>query len=94
MFVFSATGTARKKMKNIEPGQEVPFIVYISFKDQFGAEKLCHLYLLRAGFTDIVIEKTKAIEDKLLKDKRVLMSDKRLRDAVEHGYHIQVFDAH
>ncbi|ARU58222.1 MAG: hypothetical protein MI864_27315 [Pseudomonadales bacterium] len=94
MYVFSATGVAKKDMDGIQMGQEVPFIVYISFKDLFGAEKLCQLYLIRAGFKDIKIEKHKHVSQKLLDDSRVVNADKPLKDALQSGYHIQMFDAH
>lgn len=94
MFIFSVSAKARKELEGIAVGQEVPFIVYINFKDPLGAEKLCQIYLIRAGFTDINIEKRKAVQEKLLKDPRVVQADKSLKEALDTGYSIQLFDSH
>ena len=91
MYVFSVTGTARKAQDDIEVGQSVPFIVYINFKDLFGAEQLCKVYLMKAGFTDIKIEKRKGIE-RLAKNAKAVVADKWLKEAVDRGYSIQMFD--
>jgi hypothetical protein len=92
MYIFSVTGVARKAMDDIEAGQSMPFIVYINFKDLFGAEQLCKIYLYKSGFTDVEIEKRKLVEKKLLDDPRVLAADKVLKDALDSGYSIQMFD--
>ena len=92
MYIFSANATARVARDDIEPGQRMPFIVYINFVDLFGAEQLCKVYLMRAGFTDIEIEKRKFVPVKLSGDERVIQADKAMREAVEHGYLIQMFD--
>ena len=94
MYIFSASAKARKAMDDIEAGQSMPFIVYINFKDLFGAEQLCKIYLYKSGFTDVEIEKRKLVEPRLLKDKRVLSADKILKDALDSGYSIQMFDEH
>ncbi len=94
MFIFSVSAKARKAMEGIAVGQEVPFIVYINFKDPMGAEKLCQLYLLRAGFTDVEIGKRKTVSESLLKDQRVVNADKALKEALEKGYAVQLFDRH
>ena len=73
---------------------DVPFIVYINFKDLFGAENLCKLYLMQQGFYDIVIEKRKMIEAKYMQDKKLLKADKPMQEAVDSGYSIQIFEAH
>ncbi len=91
MYVFSVTGTARKPQPHIQVGQKVPFIVYINFKDLFGAEQLCKVYLMKAGFTDITIEKRKGIE-RLAKNAKAVAADKWLKEAVDRGYSIQMFD--
>jgi hypothetical protein len=92
MYIFSATGVAKKPLEDVEIGQSVPFIVYINFKDLFGARKLCQIYLMNAGFGDIKIENMKEVSPTLLQDVRVLAADKALSDAVQHGYHVQMFD--
>jgi len=92
MYIFSATGVARQAIDDIDEGQSMPFIVYINFKDLFGAEQLCKIYLYKSGFTDVVIEKRKRVKDELLEDNRVLAADKVLKSAVDSGYNIQMFD--
>lgn len=92
MFVFSANAKAREAKEGVEIGEQVPFIVYVNFQDLFGAEQLCKIYLMRAGFTEIDIENRKMIQPKLLKDKRVVAADKALKEALDSGYMIQMFD--
>ncbi|MCP8898304.1 hypothetical protein [Gilvimarinus xylanilyticus] len=93
MFIFSADATARKDIdEDVKEGQKVPFIVYIHFADMFGAEQLCKVYLMRAGFTDIQIHNRKTVAPSLLQDERVLAADKAMSEAVDGGYHIQMFD--
>lgn len=91
MYAFSVSGTARKDLEHTKAGDTVPFIVYINFKDLFGAEQLCKVYLMRAGFTDIKIEKRKGME-RLAKNARAVAADKWLKEAVDRGYSIQMFD--
>lgn len=92
MYIFSANGTARVDRDDIKKGDKKPFIVYIDFLDLFGAEQLCKIYLMRAGFTDIEIENRKFVEEKLRKDPRVVEADKAMQAAIEGGYMIQMFD--
>lgn len=92
MFVFSASAKAREAKEGVEVGEQVPFIVYVNFQDLFGAEQLCKIYLMRAGFTEIEIENRKMIQPKLLKDKRVVEADKALKEALDSGYMIQMFE--
>ena len=92
MYVFSVMAKAVKAREGIAVGQQVPFIVYINFLDLFGAENLCKIYLMRAGFTEAVIENRKKLPQTTTSDKRVLMADKALKDAIDAGYHIQMFD--
>lgn len=92
MFVFSASAKAREAKEGVEIGEQVPFIVYVNFQDLFGAEQLCKIYLMRAGFTEIDIENRKMIQPKLLKDKRVVAAGKALKEALDSGYMIQMFD--
>ena len=94
MYAFSVSAKTPKPFDDFAENDEIPFIVYIHFKDLFGAQKLCKLYLKQQGFFDIVIEKRKLIEDKFLQDKKLLNADKALKEAVEEGYSIQVFSAH
>lgn len=92
MYIFSVNATARVARDDIAVGDKKPFIVYIDFVDAFGAEQLCKMYLMRAGFTDIEIEKRKDVSEKLRHDKRVVEADKAMKEAVEIGYMIQMFD--
>lgn len=92
MYIFSANGTAKKAREGVKEGQRVPFIVYIDFIDMFGAEQLCKVYLMRAGFTDIEIEKRKLVPSNLTSDPRVIAADKAMAEAVKSGYMIQMFD--
>lgn len=92
MYIFSANATAKKARDDIKEGQRMPFIVYINFIDLFGAEQLCKIYLMRAGFTDVEIEKRKLVPSNLVKDERVISADKAMREAVQSGYMIQMFD--
>ncbi len=92
MYVFSVSANAVKARPGISVGQQVPFIVYINFKDLFGAENLCKIYLMRAGFNEAVIENRKRLPESTMTDNRILLADKALKDAVEAGYHIQMFD--
>ncbi|HEY7885005.1 MAG TPA: hypothetical protein VIC08_08680 [Cellvibrionaceae bacterium] len=92
MFIFSADAVAAKQVEDVAKGQKVPFILYINFKDLFGAEQLAKIYLMRAGFTEINIHKRKAVAAELLNDARVIAADKAMKEAVETGYMIQMFD--
>jgi len=92
MYIFSANGRAKKAFDDIKEGQMVPFIVYINFKDLFGAEHLCKLYLMRAGFIEIDIENRKLVPSNLTSDPRVVAADKAMAEALKDGYMIQMFD--
>jgi len=92
MYIFSASATAKVDREGVAEGQRMPFIVYINFIDMFGAEQLCKVYLMRAGFTDIDIEKRKFVPGKLLNDERVIQADKAMQEAIKSGYMIQMFD--
>jgi hypothetical protein len=94
MYIFSASAKTKKAFDEFAENDEVPFIVYINFKDLFGAENLCKLYLMQQGFFDIVIDKRKMLQDKLLSDKKLLKADKPLSEALKSGYSIQIFEAH
>lgn len=93
MYIFSVDAKARKDIdRDVKEGQNVPFIVYIHFADLFGAEQLCKIYLMRAGFTEINIHNRKAVAPSLLADERVVAADKAMAEALDGGYHIQMFD--
>lgn len=92
MFIFSVNATARVARDDIAVGDKKPFIVYIDYVDGFGAEQLCKVYLMRAGFTDIEIEKRKDVSATLRNDQRVIDADKAMKAAIEGGYMIQMFD--
>ncbi|WP_439135044.1 hypothetical protein [Pseudomaricurvus sp.] len=92
MYVFSATAEATKAFDGIEPGQKAPFIVYINFKDLFGAETLCKVLVMREGFKDVVIEKRQWLTPEKCQDQRILDADKGLREALQAGFAIQLFN--
>jgi hypothetical protein len=70
----------------------MPFIVYIDYSDLFGAEHLCKLYLMQAGFTDIVLEKRKQLSGEQLE----LMSktDTDIKVTLKRGFYLRMFDSH
>jgi hypothetical protein len=92
MYIFSANAVAKKAREDIKEGQRMLFIVYINFIDLFGAEQLCKVYLMRAGFTNIEIEKRKLVPSNLTSDPRVISADKAMGAAIKEGYVIQMFD--
>lgn len=94
MYVFSVNATAKVSLQGIAQGQSVPFIVYINSRDRAGAEKLCTLHLLKAGFHQIHIEKSKEVAAKALKDKKIVQAHRGLREALDQGYSIHMFDEH
>lgn len=68
------------------------FMVYINFQDAFGAEQLCKLYLLRAGFKDVDIEKRQFMAPATLRDESLLQADQALRQALDSGYMVRMFE--
>lgn len=94
MYIFSANAKAGRSFDDFKPGELVPFIVYINFKDLYGAEQLCQLYLLQQGFSEPHIEKRKLVDARFLTSPAAIEADKALREALESGYSIQVFSAH
>lgn len=70
----------------------MPFMVYINFIDLFGAEQLCKIYLMKAGFTDVAIEKRKFFSGQMLEDEQLLLADPALKEALESGYMIRMFE--
>ncbi len=94
MYVFSANAKTRDALDDFPAGAQVPFIVYINFKDLYGAEQLCQLYLMKNGFYDAVIAKRKLIENRFLSDPKLIAADPSLQEAINSGYAIQIFNAH
>ncbi|TQV66144.1 hypothetical protein FKG94_27625 [Exilibacterium tricleocarpae] len=94
MYIFSVTAKTRHDIEGFSKGQEVPFIVYINFKDLYGAEKLCQIFVIKEGFYDVVIEKRKLITEKSLQDQSLVEKDKALQEALKTGYTIQLFSRH
>ena len=94
MYVFSVNARTPKAFEDFAKGDEVPFILYINFKDLFGAEQLCQLYLKQQGFERPSIEKRKLIEEKFLVDQKLVDADPALKEALTTGYPIQIFSAH
>lgn len=94
MYVFSVNANTPKAFDDFKAGDEVPFMVYVNFKDLTGAELLCKFYIEQAGFESIVIEKRKMIVEKFLSDKKLIDADPNMKEAMESGYAIQVFSAH
>ncbi len=92
MYIFSVNARAKKSFDDVKEGQLVPFIVYINFIDLYGAEQLCKIYLMRAGFMDVDIEKRKLVPSHLTTDARVIAADKTMAAAIKDGYVIQMFD--
>ncbi len=94
MYVFSANAHTSKAIDGFAAGSDVPFILYINFKNLYGAEQLCRLYLLQQGFERPVVDKRKLIEEKFLSDSKLVDADKALKEALETGYSIQIFSSH
>jgi len=92
MYIFSVNARAKKPIDGVKEGHLVPFIVYINFVDLYGAEQLCKVYLMRAGFMDVDIEKRKLVPSHLTTDPRVIAADKAMASAIKDGYLIQMFD--
>jgi len=92
MYVFSVNAVAKEAVDGIAQGKMVPFIVYINAPKLEGAEKLCTLQLLRAGFHQVKIEKNKKIAAKALANKKVVAEHSGLKEALEKGYSIHIFD--
>ena len=63
MYLFSVNATAKKTQGEFTEGESAPFIVYIDFKDMFGAEKLAQLFVMAEGFKDVTIIKRKMIDN-------------------------------
>jgi hypothetical protein len=94
MYVFSVNARTPKAFEGFAKGAEVPFIVYINFKDLFGAEQLCQIYLKQQGFERPAIEKRKLIGEKFLVDQKLIDADIALKEALTSGYSIQIYSSH
>jgi hypothetical protein len=92
MYIFSANATAKTERAGVTVGQRMPFLVYINFVDLFGAEQLCKIYLINAGFTDVEIEKRKYLSDDVLENEELLRTDTALKEALESGYMVRMFE--
>ena len=92
MYLISCSATAKKALEEVEEGEVMPFIVYINFADIFGAEYLCKLYLMRAGFGDVVLEKRKQLTEEQVQNMQENDSD--IQEAIKSGYCIRMFDSH
>ncbi|NRB40821.1 MAG: hypothetical protein HRU20_20505 [Pseudomonadales bacterium] len=92
MYLFSCTAKARKKLEDINIGDEKPFIVYIDYADLFGAEHLCKLYLMSEGFHEIIIEKRKQISNEQIMN--LQEHDKDIQEALKSGFHLRMFESH
>jgi hypothetical protein len=92
VYIFSVNAVAKTALQGFTEGQQVLFIVYINAPKLAGAEKLCTLQLLRAGFHQVVIEKHKKVAQKALDDSAVVAAHRGLAEALEKGYSIHIFD--
>lgn len=94
MYIFSVTAKNRKDIEGFKKDSTVPFIAYIQFKDLFGAEKLCQLYIMQEGFYDVQIEKRQLINPAKVDAAPDSNMIKMIKAAEEGGYSIQLFSAH
>jgi hypothetical protein len=94
MYVFSVNASTNKAIDDFAKGAEIPFIVYINFKDLYGAELLCRNYLIQQGFDKPAIEKRKLIEQRFLQNQKLIDADTALKEALETGYSIQIYSSH
>jgi hypothetical protein len=89
MYLFSINAVSKTTQGEFKQDEEVPFIVYIDFKDMFGAEQLAKLYVMREGFKDIGVIKRRQI-----KVDASLAQDAQVQEALKKGYCVQAFSAH
>lgn len=92
MYLFSCNATAKQAMADVAKGETMPFIAYVDFADLFGAEYLCKLYLMRAGFVNVEIEKRKHLPAETVAEMKAKDTD--IQQALKHGYHLRMFDRH
>ena len=94
MYVFSVNAITPKAFDDFAAGEEVPFMVYLNFKDLTGAELLCKFYVEQSGFDSVAIDKRKMIAEQFLNNEKLINADPHMKEAIETGYSIQVFSAH
>lgn len=91
MYVFSASAVATKPFDDIKVGDTALFIVYIDFKDLFGAETLCKVLVMREGFKTVEIDKRQWLTAEKCQNAKIQAADKSLREALKTGFAIQLF---
>lgn len=89
MFLFSMNACSRQDQGEFKKDEEVPFIVYIDFKDLFGAEQLATLFVMREGFRDV-----KVLKRRQIKVDGAMKKDPQIQEAITKGYCVQAFSAH
>ena len=94
MYLFSVNATAKKTQGEFTEGESAPFIVYIDFKDMFGAEKLAQLFVMAEGFKDVTIIKRKMIDNAQIPKNTAFAKDPQITEALAKGYCVQAFSAH
>lgn len=94
MYLFSINATAKTTHGEFTEGEQAPFIVYIDFKDMFGAENLAKLFVMAEGFTKVEIAKRKLIDNAHIPDNPALAKDPQIMEALAKGYCVQAFSAH
>ena len=94
MYLFSVNATAKKTHGEFTEGESAPFIVYIDFKDMFGAEKLAQLFVMAEGFKDVTIIKRKMIDNAQIPKNPAFAKDPQITEALAKGYCVQAFSAH
>lgn len=90
MFIFSCNATAKANTVDVKEGEVVPFMVYINYADLFGAEQLCQMYLMKAGFTNIEMEKRRFVQQKTVD--KIKYADVDVQEAIKNGFQIRMFD--
>lgn len=94
MYLFSVNATAKKTQGEFTEGEQAPFIVYVDFKDMFGAEKLAQLFVMAEGFRDVTVIKRKLIGNTQIPSNPALAKDPQIIEALAKGYCVQAFSAH
>lgn len=89
MFLFSLNARSSKDQGEFKQDEEVPFIVYIDFKDLFGAEQLATLFVMREGFREV-----KVLKRRQIKVDASMKKDPQIQEAQAKGYCVQAFNAH
>lgn len=91
MYVFSASATATKPFDDIAIDDNALFIIYVDFKDLFGAEALCKILVMREGFKDVIIDKRQWLTPEKCQNAKIQAADKNLCEALKTGFAIQLF---